>query len=629
MKNSFTPEWQRDEGLTMAQSNQFKLLASRRFMPLFLSLLSSVFNDNLFKNSLLVLLAFHLAKAEANTLINLASSLYVVPYFLFSLAAGQLADKYEKGRVIRIIKAAEILISLLGAIALLTNDRVLSFIVLILYATHTAFFSPVRYAILPQHLKPSELLGGNGLAQVASFAGLLVGTIVGTLLAGDVGQGKSGLLYLSLVMVVVAVLSYLISREIPFAAPSDPDLKVDWNPLTQTLKIMREVVKTPTVFYAIIANSWFWLFSTACLTQVPSFVRNVLGASEPIITVLLCCLTVGVAIGSLMCESLSRGRAELGLVTVGGLGMTIAALWLGILSGNYQMLSNASPIQFLQSDGGLTILFITAFIGVAGGIFIVPLYTIIQVKTAEQIRAQVISANNVLNALFVVIISLAIIGLLGPVGITIPQLFSLLAALNLAMLIFLLFQMPEMLFDTLAWLTYHLPRRTQHHNLKNLPATGPALILTTYSNAFTPFIISSLTTRKICFIPSDSLNKNQSIKKILRKSNRLSETHKRDIPEKNLTLDKSFSHLEHNGDLICFLIEKESSTSAMKEINLVKESLKNNPISIIPIFIRGAFGSKQRLKAEVRVGKSISASDITPQSLQALLNHLQLTKDDH
>ncbi|AWF79907.1 MFS transporter [Microbulbifer sp. A4B17] len=599
----------------MAQSNQFKLLASRRFMPLFLSLLSSVFNDNLFKNSLLVILAFHLAKAEANTLINLASSLYVIPYFLFSLAAGQLADKYEKGRVIRIIKAAEILIGVLGAIALLTDDRVLSFIVLILFATHTAFFSPVRYAILPQHLKQSELLGGNGLAQVASFSGVLVGTIVGTLLAGDVGQGKPGLLYLSLVMVTVAILGYLASRAIPLAPSSAPNLKIDWNPISQTLRIMREVIKTPTVFYAIIANSWFWLFSTAYLTQVPSYVRNVLGASEPIITILLCCLTVGVATGSLMCESLSRGRIELGLVTVGGLGMTVAGLWLGILSGDYQMLSNASLIQFLQSDGGFIILFITTFLGIAGGIFIVPLYTVIQERTAEQIRAQVISVNNVLNAVFVVIISFAIIGLLGPVGMTIPQVFTLLAVLNFALLVLLLLRMPEMLFDTLSWLTYILPRRTKYEGIEQIPSEGSALLIARYSNLLTPFIVSGATQRKVRFIPSDAITNSPRLHALLRKSDYFPKNYYEVEASELKRKHNAIHEAEANRDILCILIEENSRKEITELVTLLKENFQSTSLPLIPLSIQGSFGYKRNLKTIVQAGNPIPLSEISPELL--------------
>ncbi|MCO1333246.1 MFS transporter [Microbulbifer sp. OS29] len=557
-----------------------------------------------------------MAKAEANTLINLASSLYVIPYFLFSLAAGQLADKYEKSRVIRIIKAAEILIAVLGTIALLTNDRVLSFIVLMLFATHTALFSPVRYAILPQHLKKPELLGGNGLAQVASFAGLLVGTIVGTLLAGYIGQGKPGLLYLSLVMVTVAILGYFSSKAIPLAPSSAPNLKIYWNPITQTLRIMREVVKIPTVFYAIIANSWFWLLSTAYLTQVPSFVRNVLGASEPVITLLLCCLTIGVAIGSLMCESLSRGRVELGLVAVGGLGMTVAGAWLGILSGGYQMLSNASLIEYLKSDGGYTILFITTFFGTAGGIFIVPLYTIIQDRTSEKIRAQVISVNNVLNALFVVIISITIIGLLDLARMTIPQLFSLLAVLNFFMLVLLVFRMPEMLFDTLAWLTYFLPRRTRYEGLERLPPDGPALLLASYSNLLTPFIISGATPRKVRFIPSDSITNSPSLHALLRKSDSVPKNYYGPQTPEPKRKHVAIREAEKNQQLLCILVEENSKEELEGLVILLKEILQESSLPLIPLSIKGSLSRdptsyRRNLKTLVQVSSPIPVSDIT------------------
>ncbi|WHI48757.1 hypothetical protein [Microbulbifer sp. VAAF005] len=396
-------------------------------------------------------------------------------------------------------------------------------------------------------------------------------------------------------------------------------MKIDWNPISQTLRIMREVIKTPTVFYAIIANSWFWLFSTAYLTQVPSFVRNVLGASEPIITILLCCLTVGVAVGSLMCESLSRGRIELGLVAAGGLGMTVAGLWLGILSGNYQMLSNASLSQFLQSDGGLSILFITTFIGVAAGIFIVPLYAIIQERTAEQIRAQVISVNNVLNAVFVVIISFSIIGLLGPAGMTIPQIFSLLAVLNFALLVLLLFRMPVMLFDTLTWLTYILPRRTKYERLEQIPTEGSALLLARYSNLLTPFIISGATQRKIRFIPSDAIINSPRLHALLRKSDYFPknyyENEASELKRKHIAIQEA----EANRDLLCILIEESNRKEIAELVTLLKESFQGTSLPLIPVSLQSSFGHKRNLKRIVQVGSSIPLAEISPERLSDIL----------
>ncbi|WP_444883750.1 MFS transporter [Microbulbifer sp. PSTR4-B] len=608
----------------MAQQNQFTLFTKRRFLPLFLSLISAAFNDNIFKNALLVMLAFRLAESEANALINLATGFYILPYFLFSVTAGQLADKYDKSRIIRILKLAEIFFVLLGAYSLIYNNQILNFIVLFLMATHTAIFSPVQYALLPQHLKRSELMGGNGLAQMASFAGVLVGTIAGTLLAGYTKPGQPGLEELGAIMVVIAVLGYLASRMIPQAPPPTPDLRIDWNPVSQAWRIMRLTVKNPSVFYAILACSWFWLVSSAYLAQVPSLTKNVLGASEPVITIILCCLSIGVAAGSLMCEALSRGRITFGIVPIGALGITLGGLGLGITTAQFDTLSGASISEYLQSDGAYAVLIYTALLGIFGGIFIVPLYTIMQDRTDYAVRAQVLSLNNVLNALFIVLISLLSIFFLDVLKITIPQLFILMALVNCTVMALLFFKQPEFIVHLLVWLSSHLFARTSYGELKHIPATGAALLVCSPAARLAPQLLMDTLLRPIRFILPQGFNQFPLLRFIFNNYSLAPIFY--DATRDKEKLSAEIRRAVGNGELICFFTVKDHYDSEYTDIERqLKEVLTHTATPIFPLTLKGLHdevsGSpnhkKMRFfpKVHISVGQPIAAKDINGSAL--------------
>ncbi|BBM00654.1 MFS transporter [Microbulbifer sp. GL-2] len=587
----------------MAQHNQFKLLCRRRFLPLFFSLITAAFNDNLFKNALLVMLAFRLAESEANALINLATGFYILPYFLFSVTAGQLADKYDKGQIIRILKLAEIFIVLLGAFALLGNNRVLSFVVLFLLATHTAIFSPVQYAILPQHLKRTELMGGNGMAQMGSFAGVLSGTIIGTLLAGFTKPGQPGLLDLSLIMVFVAIFGYLSSRAIPAAPPSSPQLHISWNPLSQAWRILRLIRKTPTVFYAILACSWFWLVSSAYLAQVPSFTRNVLGANEPVITIILCCLSVGVAVGSLMCESLSRGRITFGIVPLGSVGITISGLGLGLTAAHFQTLSGASVSEYLQSDGAYAILIYTALLGIFGGIYIVPLYTIMQDRADKAVRAQILSVNNVLNAFFIVVISLVNIALLDTLKITIPQLFILVALLNIIVMVFLFIKLPDFIAHLLIWLSSHLLARTQCKNPKRIPETGAALLLCRPAGNLSALLLIDALQRPVRFLLPDKSIKSSVMRFILNYCGAKPIFYRH--AGSNEDQLKALGQAVENGELLCFFPGTNTENIHLSELNnQMLAILSKSATPLLPVRLIGLETDTRLAPASEEPGKS-------------------------
>ncbi|WP_299941245.1 MFS transporter [uncultured Microbulbifer sp.] len=577
----------------MAHRTQLQLLTSRRFLPFFLTQFLGAFNDNVYKNALIVMIAFRLVESEANALINVAAGLFILPFFLFSASAGQLADKYDKSRLIRLIKLGEICIGALGVTALYSGSNVFCLAVLFLLGVQSAFFGPVKYAILPQHLKRSELVGGNALVEMGTFVGILTGTIVGGLLAGLTGQGENGLFYLSLVIMSAATLGYLSSRGIPMAPAPAPNLRVNPNPITQMQSILDKTAKTPSIFYAIIGISWFWLMGAAYLTQIPSFTKNVLGGDESVITLLLCTFTIGIALGSLLCERLSDGHIELGLVPLGAAGLTITGIALSAAGGNFVELQQAGLGAFLSRDGAYVILTCLVLIGICGGLYIVPLYAMMQDRSASEIRAQVISINNILNALFMVVSALLGLFFLNVLKVTIPQFFLVIALMNAAVAIFVFTRVPEFAMRLLIWMLSHTIYRVKHEGLEQIPAQGPALIACNHVSYVDALLLAGAVRRPIRFIMYKPIYEIPVLHFIFRTGRAIPICSRLQDPE---GYEMAFSAIEQglkNGDLLCIFPEgqltKDGELQPFKAG--IEKILERTPVPVIPMALRGLWGS--------------------------------------
>lgn len=411
--------------------SQFNLLGSNRFLPLFCTQFLGALNDNVYKNALIIFIAFTLADRLAingTMLVATASGLFILPFFLFSANAGQIADKYEKAMLIRRIKVAEILIMSLAAVGFLMQSLVVLLVVLFLMGAQSTFFGPLKYGILPQHLDVQELTGGNGLIQMATYLAILVGTIIGGLL---IALGHVGTFLVSATVITVAVSGWLTSRHIPEAAAFEPGMVLDWNIGRQTARIIRYAVDDKSIFIPIVAISWFWFHGATFLALVPGYTRAVLHGNEIVATLLLFALSVGIGTGSLLCERLSRGRIEPGLVPIGAAGLTLFPLDL-YLAGT-PVTAGAGVIDphlFLEQWQYLHILLDLVLIGFCGGLYIVPLYAMVQYRSSPDHRARVIAANNIINALFMVI-SAAVIFLLIHLNLRFTTLFLVIAVLNM------------------------------------------------------------------------------------------------------------------------------------------------------------------------------------------------------
>jgi MFS family permease len=416
---------------------QFYLFTKRRFLPFFITQFLGALNDNLFKNALLVIVvSTAIASADSNTnfITNLAAGLFILPFFLFSTMAGHLADRFDKAYLMRRIKFTEIILMLIGCFALWQVNIHLMLVVLFLLGVQSAFFGPLKYAIIPQHISDDELLAANAQVGMGTFVSILLGTLIGGWLVTE----PQGPMQLGALIILVAIIGWLSSCQIPNAPPEKTckEPRIAFNPIRETAVNYRLAKHNKTVLYCIFSASWFWLYGACFLTQVPNFSVSILGGDPKLISILLGAFIIGVAMGSLCCNRLSRGKVEPGLVPIGTIGLSLFAIDLYFSSTAYAVINSSAgiilPIEFLSMFAGLRVLADLVFIGLFGGLFFVPIYAMIQRNTDGKTRARVLSVNNIFNAFFMVSGSLLGMLFLSYLGWSIPQFFLLLAFLNLA-----------------------------------------------------------------------------------------------------------------------------------------------------------------------------------------------------
>jgi MFS family permease len=315
------------------ETSQFRLLGERRFGPFFGVQFLGAMNDNVFKQALVILLAYQTARytsMSSDTLQNLAQALFILPFFLFSATAGQIADKYEKSRLITVTVANELAVMVLGAVGFLLHDLALLLAALFLGGVQSTLFGPVKYAILPQSLKETELVGGNGLVEMGTSVAILAGMMLGGWLVTRPGWGVWGA---AVSTMALSALGLLLARFIPLAPAAAPGLRINWNPVTETWRNLRFLhAGNRTVFLSVLGISWFWFFGSMFVTQFPNLSKNVLGGREEVVTLLLVTFSIGIGVGSLLCERLSGHKVEIGLVPFGSIGLTIFGVDLSSLS---------------------------------------------------------------------------------------------------------------------------------------------------------------------------------------------------------------------------------------------------------------------------------------------------------
>ncbi|BBL88297.1 MFS transporter [Vibrio rotiferianus] len=573
----------------MSPDSQSSLLRQQKFLPYFVTQFFGAFNDNIFKNVLLLFVAFAGSSAlpiSSNLFINLAAGLFILPFFLFSASAGVLADKYEKSWFIRKVKLFEIGIMLLGAIGFITESYGVLLLLLFLMGTQSAFFGPVKYALLPQQLNEKELVPGNALVEAGTFIAILVGTLG----AGLIASADNAKYLAAFCVVIFAVLGYLSSRFIPFASAGAPDIQFKWQPYKQT-KLTLSIAKSDRiVFQCIMAISWFWFLGAAYLTQFPNFTKVYLNGTESAVSFLLALFSVGIAVGSMACNWLSNHRIEVGIVPIGALGITIFG-FLMATSIPTDLPRFHTFAEFVSYEAFWSLFFYLLMIGVSGGLFIVPLYALMQHRAKETERAQVIAGLNIFNSLFMV--GSAVLGIvcLSVLEMSIPQLFALLAILNFLVATYIFLQIPIFVVRFAMWVLTHTIYRVRHKNLHHLPEHGGALIVCNHVSYMDSLLLSAVCPRLIRFVMEEDYANLPPLRRFLRRAGVIP------ISASNRTsIRRAFSDVEKalsEGHIVCIFPEGRLTADGemnefMRGIDII---LRRSPVPVIPMALKGLWGS--------------------------------------
>lgn len=574
----------------MAHTGQFKLLSQRRFLPFFGAQALGAFNDNVYKNVLVILAAYQAASyttMQPQLLANVATGLFILPFVLFSGIAGQLADRYDKALVLRVVKAAEIAIMALAAIGFATKSIELLLAALFLMGTHSAFFAPAKYGLLPEVLRDSELVGGNAMIESGTFLAILLGTLTAGLLAGNAGTGL-----ISTVLIVIAAAGFLTSLAIPRLRPAAPELEIDWQPWTSTWSNIQAARESRVVFLSILGISWFWFYGALVLTQLPLYSKNVLGGSEELVTLLLVLFSIGVGTGSLLCERLSGKQVEIGLVPFGSLGLTIFAVDLYFATPRVPFGEALSAASFIDQTGAWRILIDIGLIGLFGGFFIVPLYAIVQQRARRAAMSRVIGANNILNAVFMVAAA-ALAALALEAGLTIPQLILLTAVLNAFVAIYIYGLVPEFLLRFLAWLLVNFIYRLDRRGIENIPEHGPALLICNHVSYADAIVISAGCSRPIRFIMESSIFKIPVLSTIFRGMKAIPVAPAKQDP---VVYERAFEIVAEElqrGNLVCIFPEgRLTPDGEVQEFRAgMLRILKETPVPVIPMALSGLWNS--------------------------------------
>lgn len=488
-----------------AHPNQFALLKQRRFAPFFWTQFSGAANDNLFKFAFTVMVTYQLSVSWLPpALAGLAiGALFILPFLLFSATSGQLTDKFEKTRVIRFVKNLEVVIMLIAAVGFMSRNANVQVPVLLgctfLMGLHSTIFGPVKFAYLPQALNERELTGGNGMVEMGTFVAILLGQVVGGLMVAVPQVGPD---YVAIACIGLALVGRLVSQFIPLTPATDPGLKINWNPVTETWHNLKLANGNLVVFRSMLGISWMWFFGAVFLSQFPSFAKEVLHGNEQVASLLLVVFSIGIATGSLLCEVLSKRHVEIGLVPVGAIGMSVFAIDLYFASGGLPQFfvpTTLNAMEFLAISAHWRVMIDLALLSLFAGLYSVPMYALIQLRSQSTHRARIIAANNILNALFM-IVSAILAGALLKAGFSIPQIFLFVGLANAVVAFYIFMLVPEYLLRFIALIASRLVYRFKITGDDNIPAAGAAVLTCNHVSFVDPVLLMAASPRPIYFV---------------------------------------------------------------------------------------------------------------------------------
>ncbi len=575
----------------MSQHSQFSLLGKRRFLPYFLTQALGAFNDNLYKNALLLMIAFGglTAAGQSSLLTNLAAGIFILPFFLFSPVAGQIADKMEKSRLIRRVKLLEVVIMALAAVWIIGSNIWALMALLFLMGLQSAIFGPVKFALLPQHLDSDELVGGNALVETGTFIAILAGTIC----AGVLFDFSDSRYWIASAVVVFSLLGLAASRYIPEASANDPDLKINWNPFTELRNTIRQARHNRSVLLSIVAISWFWFIGASYLTQFPNFSKEYLGGSTQLVTLLLTLFSLGVAAGSLLCDKLSGHKVELGIVPIGSIGMSVFGVDLWFAMDHLQVTTDMTAMAFVSQPENWRLMLDIALVSASGGLFVVPLQALIQQRSDDHNRAQVIAANNVLNALFMVISAAFGIVCLVLLEMSIRDYFLVLAIMNLVVATYVYAQVPEFVLRFLIWILSHSMYRVSHKGLEHIPEEGPAVLVCNHVSYVDALLIAGAYHRPIRFVMDKGIAQMPGLKTFFRFARTIPICSPKADP---VMYEQAFERIREelaDGELVCIFPEgrltRDGELATFRKG--IERIVQETPVPVVPMALQGLWGS--------------------------------------
>ncbi len=483
---------------THEDPNQFALLRQRRFAPFFWTQFSGAANDNLFKFAFTVMVTYQLSvdwlpPAMAGLVIG---ALFILPFLLFSATSGQLTDKYDKTKMIRFVKNMEIAIMLVAAVGFIGGNIPILLLCTFLMGVHSTLFGPVKFAYMPQVLSERELTGGNGMVEMGTFVAILLGNVAGGLLVAIPGIGHTTV---AVACVLAALAGRAVAHFIPSVPATDPGLTINWNPFTETWRNLKLAHGNIVVFRSLLGISWMWFFGAVFLSQFPSLAKNVLHGNEQVASLLLVVFSIGIGIGSLLCEVLSRRHVEIGLVPLGAIGMSVFSIDLYFASRSLPPSEIMGLAAFMAQGAHWRVMMDLLLLSLFAGLYSVPMYALIQMRSQPTHRARIIAANNILNALFMIASSLIAGALLGA-GFTVPQIFLFTGIANAVVAFYIFMLVPEYLLRFVAWVSSRFVYRFKVQGDENLPSAGAAILACNHVSFVDAVLLMAASPRPIYFV---------------------------------------------------------------------------------------------------------------------------------
>ena len=614
---------------------QFSLLRQKRFAPFFFTQFLGAANDNLFKFAFTVLVTFQLQVSwlDAKVAGLVIGALFILPFVLFSATAGQWADKHDKAFIMRSVKLMEVGIMGLAAVGFWFNHVALLLGCVFLMGLHSTFFGPVKYAYLPQHLREQELTGGNGLVEMGTFVAILLGNLGGGLLMGIPEVGGH---WVAGACFAVALLGWATARGIPASPSSDPDLQVNWNPLSETWRNLRLAHQYPSVFRSLLGISWMWFFGAVFLAQFPSFARDVLHGNEQVASLLLVVFSIGIAVGSLLCETFSHRHVEIGLVPMGAVGMTVFAFDLYLASSGLPALGEApllTAAEFVARPAHWRVMADLALLAFSAGLYSVPMYALIQLRTQPSHRARIIAANNILNALFMIVSSLLAGALLGA-GFSVPEVFGATALLNVLVVGYVFWLMPEYIVRLVMLLVTRVVYRLKVRGDVHLPTEGAAILVCNHVSFVDAVILGVVSPRPMVFLMDHRIFKMPALGWLFRALKAIPIAPQKEDPEAYERAFERARQVLQEGELLCLFpegaITRDGKLQPFKAG--IMKILETDPVPVIPAALHNLWGSTfSRIDGAAMarplrrglfnriglvVGEPIAPERVTPEELQ-------------